>query len=149
MKTQARWPEAHVNLKQLYEERVPTGMTQEEFGSQFGIGTQGMVWQYLNGHRPLNAEAAAKFARGLQCTIYDISPEMAEALKAEIVPVLGPKAWLRGALAKAAAIGTMGVALYPLSEFLSAACVLCKIAERKKVSPSRFPDADLRISPST
>jgi transcriptional regulator with XRE-family HTH domain len=137
MKTQARWPEAHVNLKQLYEERVPSGMTQEEFGAKFGIGTQGMVWQYLNGHRPLNAEAAAKFARGLRCTIYDISPEMAEALKAEIVPVLGPKGWLRGALAKAAAVATMGVALYPLSELISAACVLCQIRIRHRETAVR------------
>ena len=76
-------------LKQLYDTRVPKGMSQEEFGNAFGIGTQGMVSQYLNGIRPLNYEAAAKFAKGLKCTIADISPELARRLKVEIFPVLG------------------------------------------------------------
>src|SRR3990167_1101145 len=88
-KPECRWPNAHVALKRLYEERVPTGMSQEEFGAQYGIGTQPMVWQYLNGWRPLNIEAAAKFAHGLRCTIHDISPEMAAALEQDIVPMLG------------------------------------------------------------
>ena len=99
-KQDRRWPDAHVALKRLYAERVPAGMTQEEFGAEFGIGTQGMVWQYLNGHRPLNVEAAAKFARGLRCTIQDISPEMASALQRDLLPVLGTKI-LRAALSKA------------------------------------------------
>lgn len=93
--------DAHVMLKQLYDERVPKEMTQEEFGKQFGIGSQGMVWQYLSGRRPLNVEAAAKFARGLRCTIFDISPAMAEALKENVVPVLGPKSWWIRRVAKA------------------------------------------------
>src|SRR5688572_845879 len=85
----ARWPDAHARLRRLYQERIPAGMSQAEFGAAYGIGTQGMVWQYLNGYTPLNFEAAAKFARGLRCTIHDISPEMAAALKADILPVLG------------------------------------------------------------
>lgn len=89
MKPKSRWPEAHINLKRLYESRAPKDMTQGQFGAKFDIGTQGMVWQYLSGHRPLNFEAAAKFAKGLNCTIYDICPEMADALKQEILPVLG------------------------------------------------------------
>lgn len=76
-------------LKQLYDSRAPKGMSQEEFGKTFGIGTQSMVSQYLSGHRPLNYEAVAKFAKGLRCTIADISPELAMRLKAEILPVLG------------------------------------------------------------
>lgn len=76
-------------LKKLYEERVPTGMSQAEFGAKYGIGTKAMVWQYLTGYRPLNYEAAAKFARGLRCTIADISPDMARKLKTDIFPVLG------------------------------------------------------------
>lgn len=96
--------EAHVNLKRLYDERVPKDMSQEEFGKVYGIGTQGMVWQYLSGKRPLNVEAAAKFARGLRCTIFDISPAMAEALKEDVVPVLGPKSWWGKRLAKAAMV---------------------------------------------
>ncbi len=105
-KTAVRWPSAHVRLRELYEQRAPGGMSQEQFGAEYGLGSQGMVWQYLNGHRPLNFEAAAKFAKGLRCTIADISPEMAEALKREIIPVLGPKAWLRAA-AKTAVIALM------------------------------------------
>jgi hypothetical protein len=120
-----RWndPHAHVALKRLYEERVPPGMSQAEFGAIHGIGTQGMVWQYLNGHTPLPLEAAAKFARALRCTIYEISPPMAEALKAEIMPVLGPKAWLRAAGVK---VALAGFAALPFIEALRN-CVLCKI----------------------
>lgn len=76
-------------LRKLYEKRVPEGMSQTEFGQLFEIGTQGMVSQYLTGHRPLNIEAAAKFARGLGCTIADISPDMARRLRVEVFPVLG------------------------------------------------------------
>lgn len=76
-------------LKRLYDERAPTDMSQAEFGSIYGIGTKAMVWQYLSGYRPLNFEAAAKFARGLRCTIADISPDMARKIKTEFLPVLG------------------------------------------------------------
>lgn len=84
-----RWPRAHERLKELFQERVPDGMTQEEFGERYGIGTQGMVWQYLNGWTPLNIEAAEKFAAGLNCTIADISQEMASYIKERIVVRLG------------------------------------------------------------
>lgn len=76
-------------LKRLYVERVPEGMSQEDFGKAFDIGNQSMVSQYLSGHRPLNFEAAAKFARGLRCTIADISPDLARRLRVEIIPMLG------------------------------------------------------------
>jgi transcriptional regulator with XRE-family HTH domain len=76
-------------LKRLYEERVPEGMSQGDFGKRFEIGNQSMVSQYLSGHRPLNYDAAAKFAKGLRCTIADISPEMAKRIRLEIFPVLG------------------------------------------------------------
>lgn len=85
-------------LKRLYEELVPKGMSQEEFGAKFDIGSQSMVSQYLSGHRPLNFEAAAKFAKGLRCTIADISPDMARRIKVEIFPVLG-RVSLKAALA--------------------------------------------------
>lgn len=120
MKRTERWndPNAHVALKRLYEERAPKGMTQEEFGATYGIGTQGMVWQYLNGHTPLSLEAAARFARGLRVTIQDISPDLAAALQRDILPVLGPKV-LRAALAKAAMvaafIGLAAALPYPSS----------------------------------
>ena len=108
MKTKAdhRWPDAHIRLRKLYDQRAPKGMSQEEFGAAYGIGTQGMVWQLLSGHRPLSFESAAKFAKGLRCTIADISPEMAEELKREILPVMGPRAWLKAA-AKAAMLALL------------------------------------------
>ena len=76
-------------LTKLYAQRVPEGMSQEQFGKRFGIGNQSMVSQYLSGHRPLNFEAAAKFAKGLRCTIADISPELTRRLRVDIIPVLG------------------------------------------------------------
>jgi hypothetical protein len=86
----ARWPNAHVGLKRLFEERAE--VSQAEFGTTFGLGTQGMVWQYLNGYTPLNYDAAAKFAKGLRCTIRDFSPDMADELEAELLPFLGRRA---------------------------------------------------------
>lgn len=92
---------AHRTLLQLYEKRVPLvpvtrdgealtrPMTQAEFGQTFGIGTQGMVWQFLHGKTPLTIEAAARFAKGLNCTIHDISPLLASTLQRDILPVLG------------------------------------------------------------
>lgn len=96
-KQDSRWPDAHIRLKKLYEARVPAGMSQEEFGQEYGIGSQGMVWQYLNGYTPLNYDSAAKFAEGLRCTIRDISPEMDAALTKSILPALGLKSWRRAA----------------------------------------------------
>jgi transcriptional regulator with XRE-family HTH domain len=89
MREKSPWSEAHITLKRLWDERVaPTGMSQEEFGEKFYIGTQGMVSQYLLGTRPLNYDAAAKFARGFGCSIEDICPEMARTLSKDIIPVL-------------------------------------------------------------
>lgn len=62
-------------LKKLFEER--TELTQEEFGAKFEIGSQGMIWQYLNGHRPLNIGAATGFAIGLGAAISDFCPRLA------------------------------------------------------------------------
>lgn len=65
-------------LRQLFNERTKLG--QEAFGAEFKIGSQGMVWQYLNGKTPLNIGAASKFAKGLKCSIQDFSPTLAEAV---------------------------------------------------------------------
>lgn len=107
MGQKSNWNGAHVRLRRIYDERLPEGMTQKAFGSKFDIGSQSMVAQYLSGTRPLNYEAAAKFAKGLGCTIYDISPEMADSLKDDILPVLGR------ALRRAAALACF--ALIPLT----------------------------------
>ncbi len=103
MKESSRWSAAHTNLKRIYDARVPEGVTQKAFGARYGIGSQSMVAQYLNGTRPLNYESAAKFARGLGCTIYDISPEMADSLKEDILPLLGR------ALRRAAALACFAI----------------------------------------
>lgn len=65
-------------LKELYEKAGPK--TQERFGARFGIGSQALVWQYLNGYIPLNLKAALKFAHGLSCDIADFSPTLAAEL---------------------------------------------------------------------
>ena len=111
MRDRNDWSNAHVQLKRLYEERVPTGMTQKVFGRKYGIGSQSMVAQYLNGTRPLNIDAATKFAKGLRCTIYDICPEMSDYLRDEVYPMLGK------AMRRAAAYAVLALGLTLLSGF--------------------------------
>ena len=89
-------PSSKKGFQRFFEERKPADMSQEEFGHKYGVGGQAMVWQYISGHRALGAEAAAKFAKGLNCTIADISPSLAAAIKAQvrklntdILPILG------------------------------------------------------------
>ena len=53
-------------------------MSQAAFGEEYEIGNQSMVSQYLLGRRPLNIEAASKFARGLGIKIADFSPSIAQ-----------------------------------------------------------------------
>lgn len=68
-------------LKKAFEERTPA-LSQERFGLEFDIGSQGMVWQYLNGHRPLNLSVALKFARGLGVPVSQFSRRLADELRA-------------------------------------------------------------------
>ncbi|WP_198045318.1 S24 family peptidase [Cupriavidus taiwanensis] len=80
-KTLEAWQaEDAARLKALYGERKGK-MSQEEFGSRFEIGSQGMVWQYLNAHRPLNIKAATGFARGLGVEVDAFSPRLAEEIR--------------------------------------------------------------------
>lgn len=71
--------EEAARLKALFKSH--TDLSQEAFGATFEIGSQGMVWQYLNARSPLNTDAALKFARGLGCQVTDFSPRLAEALR--------------------------------------------------------------------
>lgn len=66
-------------LRALFAER--SQVSQAKFGELYGIGTQGMVWQYLNAHRPLNPKAAKAFADGLRLTLADISPKIASLIE--------------------------------------------------------------------
>jgi SOS-response transcriptional repressor LexA len=69
-------------LKDLFEVVARgAGVSQERFGLDHDIGSQGMVWQYLNGHRPLNLSVALKFAKGLRVAVEDFSPRLAHELR--------------------------------------------------------------------
>lgn len=61
-------------LKKLFGENAK--VSQEKFGEAYGIGTQGAVWQYLEGNIALNLRAALKFAEGLGVPLKDISPTL-------------------------------------------------------------------------
>lgn len=66
-------------LKELFSKRA--GKSQSDFGAEYDIGSQGMVWQYLNAHRPLNIAAAQGFARGLEVDIDEFSPTIAAQIR--------------------------------------------------------------------
>ena len=63
-------------LKAIYKERAK--VSQAEFGAQSGIGSQGMVWQYLNAKAALHLKAAVQFAHMLGCSVADFSPRLAD-----------------------------------------------------------------------
>lgn len=55
------------------------GLSQAAFGEKYGIGKQGAVWQCLNASgMPISLKAAQGFAHGLNCSIADFSPRLAE-----------------------------------------------------------------------
>jgi hypothetical protein len=63
-------------LSELWSTRSRS--SQAEFGEHFDIGNQSSVNQFLNGLVPLSLKAAAGFAKGLNCTIADFSPRLAD-----------------------------------------------------------------------
>jgi len=67
-------------LKSLY--KTITESTLEEFGTEYGIGSHGMVWQLLNGRRALTVEHALAFAKGLNVKIDEFSPTIANKIRA-------------------------------------------------------------------
>lgn len=70
-----------LDLFQRWQRNQPKKVSQDEFGASCQIGTQGMVWQYLNAHRPLNHSAAQRFAAGLNVAIDDFSPHLADEIR--------------------------------------------------------------------
>lgn len=66
-------------LRALFERR--STMTQKAFGQAFKLGTGSMVWQYLEGRRPLNLMAACRFANGLGADLAEFSPRLAKELE--------------------------------------------------------------------
>lgn len=67
-------------LKALFASRATPQLSQLEFGAKYAIGSQGMVWQYLNARRPLNIAAATAFAIGLGVKIDAFSPTIASQI---------------------------------------------------------------------
>ena len=66
-------------LKELFDSKAQ--FSQEEFGRRFEVGTQGMVWQYLNARRALNIKAASAFAKGLGVAVDSFSPRLADEIR--------------------------------------------------------------------
>lgn len=62
--------------KRLFEER--STLSQREFAQRYDLGTPGNLWQYLNGRRALNLDAAVKIANGLGVSVADFSQRLAQ-----------------------------------------------------------------------
>lgn len=80
--TLAPWQiEDAARLRALFDARTELvgkkPISQADFGEKYGIGSQGMVSQYLQARRPLNVDAAVAFARGLGAPIDAFSPRLA------------------------------------------------------------------------
>lgn len=78
-------------LDVLFKERAR--LSQGDFGAQYGIGTQGMVWQYLSGTRPLNIKAAMAFSRGLDVLIDQFSTTLADQIRDAMERVQATSKW--------------------------------------------------------
>lgn len=79
-------------LKQLFEEfqkrqkERGARVTQGGFGSDYGIGDQALVWQYLNARIPLNLRAAMGFAKGLGVPVERFSRRLSQEQAALSAP---------------------------------------------------------------
>lgn len=67
-------------LKRLFREKSP--ISQSQFAKEYGLGTAGNLWHYLNGRRPLNARVATVIANGLGISVSDFSPRLAKEIAA-------------------------------------------------------------------
>jgi transcriptional regulator with XRE-family HTH domain len=68
-------------LKALWVEyRSAGGLSQLEFGDEFGIGTQSAVTNMLNGKMAISLKAAKGFAKGLGVEIKQFSPRLARVI---------------------------------------------------------------------
>lgn len=81
--------DAHVKLREIYEQRIGARMTQTQFAKLYAIGSPCILTLYLNGGKPLGIEAAARFAKALGCTIEDFAPDLTERFTDEVLPFLG------------------------------------------------------------
>ena len=69
------------DAKRLKEAFQTQSLGQLQFGQKFGIGSQGMVWQYLSGKRPLNIQSLLKFCEGISVDPESISPTLTKQIK--------------------------------------------------------------------
>jgi SOS-response transcriptional repressor LexA len=89
-----------------------TGDSQEKFGQEFDIGSQGMMWQYMSCKRALNLPALLNFCRGFSTKLdikpEDISPRLASLLRGiEITPEMPPNSHIAdsGKLSRVPVVG--------------------------------------------
>ncbi|MBN9426640.1 MAG: hypothetical protein J0H09_09040 [Burkholderiales bacterium] len=67
--------------EKLHEIWKSSGVPQSTIADQLDVQSQGQVSQMLTGKRPINAIAAAHFARALGCKVDDFSPELADEIR--------------------------------------------------------------------
>lgn len=67
-------------LKRLFKERSP--ISQKRFAEQYGLGSAGNLWHYMNGRRPLNAKVASVVAGFLGISVEEFSPRLAKEIEA-------------------------------------------------------------------
>lgn len=59
------------------------GVNRAAFAREHGIkGGQAMIYQHINGLRPVSLEAATIYAQAFGCTLADISPRLAKEVQA-------------------------------------------------------------------
>ena len=69
-------------LKALWNDTGHAGLSQDEFGYKFGIGSQSAVGFFLNGKSAISLKAAKGFATGLGCPISAFSKRLANEVHA-------------------------------------------------------------------
>lgn len=65
-------------LKRLIE---LSGKSQPSIALETGVGTKAYISQLCTGHRPLNADTAAKLARALNTVVDNFSPRLADSIR--------------------------------------------------------------------
>lgn len=107
-------------LQELWNAHKPRP-SQAEFGERFDIGSQGAVWQFLNGKSPLSMKAARGFAKGLHCSIADFSPRLAkQALEANSLATRHGDRTLELEVAASSARASIESTLVDLAKLLAA-----------------------------
>lgn len=57
------------------------GVNRAAFAREYNVpGGQAMIYQHINGRRPIGLDAAKAYAKGFGCSLYDISPRLAKEI---------------------------------------------------------------------